>query len=103
MGVKIAMDDFGTGYSSLVHLTKFPLDRIKIDRSFVASAETDRSSLAVLRGVAQIGHDLEISILAEGVETSGQRELMRSIGCDTLQVYLIGKPALLPKAMAKSA
>jgi diguanylate cyclase (GGDEF)-like protein len=93
LGVRIAMDDFGTGYSSLAHLRDFPLDRIKIDRSFVVTAQTDPHSLAVLRGIAQIGREMGVAILAEGVETEAQLELIRSIGCDDIQGYLVGRPA----------
>jgi diguanylate cyclase (GGDEF)-like protein len=97
LGVSIAMDDFGTGYSSLAHLRDFPLDRIKIDRSFVTTAETDRHSMAVLEGITHIARKLDIAILAEGVETPSQLELLRSIGCDAIQGYLIGRP--LPMAV----
>ncbi|WP_182422155.1 EAL domain-containing protein [Aureimonas sp. ME7] len=92
LGVTIAMDDFGTGYSSLSHLRDFPLDRIKVDRSFVATAETDRHSMAVLEGITHIARKLEIAILAEGVETPSQLSLLRDIGCDAIQGYLIGRP-----------
>ncbi|WP_062120643.1 bifunctional diguanylate cyclase/phosphodiesterase [Aureimonas sp. AU40] len=92
LGVSVAMDDFGTGYSSLSHLRDFPLDRIKVDRSFVATAETDRHSMAVLEGITHIARKLEIAILAEGVETESQLTLLRSIGCDAIQGYLIGRP-----------
>ncbi|WP_245496768.1 putative bifunctional diguanylate cyclase/phosphodiesterase [Lichenibacterium ramalinae] len=101
LGVKVAMDDFGTGYSSLSHLRQLPFDRIKIDRSFVANAMTDQSSMAVLKGVIQIGRDLGVSTLAEGVETKGQLDLLRSLGCDVIQGYLIGKPTRIARqAMA---
>lgn len=104
LGVKVAMDDFGTGYSSLSHLRQLPFDRIKIDRSFVANATSDPSSLAVLKGVVQIGRDLGVATLAEGVETEGQRALLRSLGCDLVQGYLIGRPArMTPKAKAAAS
>lgn len=93
LGVKVAMDDFGTGYSSLVHLRDFPVDRIKVDRSFVVTASTDSHSYAVLRGITQIAQDLGTTILAEGVETEEQLALIRAIGCDAVQGYLIGRPA----------
>ncbi|KQT53045.1 MULTISPECIES: EAL domain-containing protein [unclassified Aureimonas] len=93
LGVKIAMDDFGTGYSSLAHLRDFPLDRIKIDRSFVAGAEGDRHSMALLVAITQIGKTLGIQTLAEGVESEGELSLLRSLGCDAVQGYLIGRPA----------
>lgn len=92
LGVKIAMDDFGTGYSSLTHLRDLPFDRIKVDRSFVATAETDRHSFAVLSGLVHIAQKMDIALLAEGVETKGQLELLRSIGCNTIQGYLVGRP-----------
>jgi EAL domain-containing protein (putative c-di-GMP-specific phosphodiesterase class I) len=92
LGVRIALDDFGMGYSSLSYLQSFPLDRIKIDRSFIASlGRTDRS-LAIVRAVIGLAHGLGLPALAEGVETSDQlRTLMRE-GCDEMQGYLIGRP-----------
>lgn len=94
LGIRIAMDDFGTGYSSLAHLRDLPLDRIKIDRSFVAAALEDRQSLAVIKAVTQMGRDMGIPTLAEGVETPDQLALLRAIGCDAVQGYLIGRPEL---------
>lgn len=93
LGVKVAMDDFGTGYSSLAHLRDFPLDRIKIDRSFIAAAETDRHSYAVIKAVVSLGKDLGIPTLAEGIETEAQLELLRLLGCEAIQGYLVGRPA----------
>lgn len=93
LGIKIAMDDFGTGYSSLAHLRDLPLDRIKIDRSFVAAALHDKQSLAVIKAVTQMGRDMDIPTLAEGVESLEQLNLLRDIGCDAVQGYLIGRPA----------
>ncbi|MBB3950288.1 bifunctional diguanylate cyclase/phosphodiesterase [Aureimonas jatrophae] len=95
LGVRVAMDDFGTGNSSLAHLRDIPLDRIKIDPAFVSTADTDRHSLAVLRGMTQIARDMRIEILAEGVETPAQLELVRMIGCDMAQGFLIGRPERL--------
>ncbi|MBB3936872.1 putative bifunctional diguanylate cyclase/phosphodiesterase [Aureimonas phyllosphaerae] len=92
LGVRVAMDDFGTGFSSLSHLRRLPVDVIKIDRSFVTSAEIDRNSMAVLKGIAQMGRDMEIAIVGEGVETPAQRDILRRIGCDGAQGYLFGKP-----------
>lgn len=92
LGVTVAMDDFGTGYSSLAHLRDFPVDRIKVDRSFVATAETDRHSMAVLEGITHIGRTLGVAVLAEGVETPSQLRLLREIGCDAIQGYLVGRP-----------
>lgn len=95
LGVTVAMDDFGTGYSSLAHLRDLPLDRIKVDRSFVATAETDRHALAVLKGIMHIARALNVALQAEGVETPSQLALMREIGCDAIQGYLIGRPQRL--------
>ncbi|KST57330.1 diguanylate cyclase [Methylobacterium sp. GXS13] len=106
LGVTVAMDDFGTGYSSLSHLRDLPLDRIKVDRSFVATAETDRHSLAVLKGITQIARALNVALQAEGVETPSQLALMRDVGCDAIQGYLVGRPQRLVEsnvAMALSA
>lgn len=104
LGLKIAMDDFGTGYSSLAHLRDLPLDRIKIDRSFVSAALNDKHSMAVVRAVTQMGNDMGIITIAEGVEDADQLALLRRLGCDAVQGYLIGRPARdmnsLPPAMA---
>ncbi len=93
LGVKVAMDDFGTGYSSLAHLCDFPLDRIKIDRSFVAAAQADPHAHAVIKAVVALGRDIGIPTLAEGIETVEQLELLRGLGCGAVQGYLIGRPA----------
>ena len=92
LGIKIAMDDFGTGFSSLAHLRDLPLDRIKIDRSFVSIAMEDPHSLAVIRAITQMGRDMGIETLAEGVETADQLDLLRALGCGAVQGYLIGRP-----------
>nr|WP_284144913.1 EAL domain-containing protein [Tianweitania aestuarii] len=98
LGIKVAMDDFGTGYSSFAHLRDFPIDRIKIDRSFVAAALTDSHAMAVLRAITQLGRDMHVPTLAEGVETQDQLDLVRRLGCDDVQGYLIGKPERLDVA-----
>jgi diguanylate cyclase (GGDEF)-like protein/PAS domain S-box-containing protein len=92
LGIRIALDDFGTGYSSLSYLQSFPLDRIKIDRSFIASlGRTDRS-LAIVRAVIGLAHGLGLPVLAEGVETNDQLKTLVREGCDEMQGYLIGRP-----------
>jgi diguanylate cyclase (GGDEF)-like protein/PAS domain S-box-containing protein len=92
LGVRIALDDFGTGYSSLSYLQSFPLDRIKIDRSFIASlGRTDRS-LAIVRAVIGLAHGLGLPVLAEGVETNDQLRTLIREGCDEMQGHLIGRP-----------
>lgn len=92
LGIKVAMDDFGTGYSSLAHLKDLPLDRIKIDRSFVSAAAVDAKAMAVLRAIAQIGRDMGIQTLGEGVETDDQKQILSDLGCDAVQGYLTGRP-----------
>ncbi|MEJ5979321.1 bifunctional diguanylate cyclase/phosphodiesterase [Novosphingobium sp. PS1R-30] len=92
LGVKVSMDDFGTGYSSLSYLRKFPFDKIKIDQSFVRELEHDAEARAIVRTIAALGSSLGIKITAEGVETQGQLEEVRSHGCDYVQGYLTGRP-----------
>jgi diguanylate cyclase (GGDEF)-like protein len=91
-GTRIAMDDFGTGYSSLSYLRRFPFDKIKIDRSFVQAMARDEGSIEIIRAVIGLGRALNIKVLAEGVETNEQREMLRTEGCDELQGYLFSKP-----------
>jgi diguanylate cyclase (GGDEF)-like protein/PAS domain S-box-containing protein len=91
-GATVALDDFGTGYSSLTHLRELPIDRVKIERSFVAGCLTDRSAAAILVGVTHIAHDLDIKVVAEGVETQSQLEFLRAVGCDAVQGYHVARP-----------
>jgi diguanylate cyclase (GGDEF)-like protein/PAS domain S-box-containing protein len=92
IGVRLALDDFGTGYSSLSYLQSFPLDRIKIDRTFISNlGRTDRS-LAIVRAVIGLAHGLGVPVLAEGVETGAQLAAVLKEGCDEVQGYLIGRP-----------
>jgi EAL domain-containing protein (putative c-di-GMP-specific phosphodiesterase class I) len=92
LGVRVALDDFGTGYSSLSYLQSFPLDRIKIDRSFVASLGRSERSLAIVRAVIGLAHGLRLPALAEGVETNDQLDILIQAGCDEMQGFLIGRP-----------
>ena len=92
MGIHLAMDDFGTGYSSLSYLKRFPLDTIKIDRSFVNDIATDPDDLEIIRTIIQMGHSLRRRIVAEGVETEEQRKLLRKLKCDEMQGYLVSPP-----------
>ncbi|MET0531233.1 MAG: EAL domain-containing protein, partial [Microvirga sp.] len=90
-GVKIALDDFGTGYASLSHLKQFPVDIIKIDRSFVHDLASNANDTAILQAVLNLGRNLGITTVAEGVETSVQAAFLRSQGCDLGQGYLFGR------------
>ncbi|KQT83195.1 diguanylate cyclase [Aurantimonas sp. Leaf443] len=91
-GIRFAMDDFGTGYSSLSYLRRFPIDKIKIDRSFMKDAETSADALAIIRAVAGLGVSLGITTLVEGVETAEQLDLARAEGLSQVQGYLISRP-----------
>jgi EAL domain-containing protein (putative c-di-GMP-specific phosphodiesterase class I) len=93
LGVCIALDDFGTGYSSLSYLQRFPFDRVKIDRTFVASLGTSGNSGAIIQSIVTLGHALGMKVLGEGVETDEQRVLLRLAGCDELQGHLFARPA----------
>jgi len=92
MGVKIALDDFGTGYSSLSYLIKFPVDIIKIDRSFVSAIGEDYSSETLIETVLIMAGRLDIQVIAEGIETQQQLEFLTKHGCDFVQGYYLGKP-----------
>jgi len=93
LGVGLALDDFGTGYSSLSYLQKFPFQRLKIDRAFVAALGAVGNAGAIIQSIVTLGHALGMSVLAEGVETDEQRVLLRLAGCDELQGFLFAKPA----------
>jgi len=92
LGVELSIDDFGTGYSSLAYLKRFPVQRLKIDRAFVRDLGRDADSAAIVRSVVALGHGLQMRIVAEGVETESQLEMLRSLGCDEFQGYLFARP-----------
>ena len=97
LGVRIAMDDFGSGYSSLTYLQAFPFDKIKIDRAFVMNLGRNSQSAAIIRAMIGLGHGLDISIVAEGVETQEQLSFLAVESCDQVQGYFLGKPAPIDK------
>ena len=94
-GVRVSLDDFGTGYSSLSYLRQFPLDKIKIDRSFISDLGIDEKSTSIVRAVITLAHSLGLSVTAEGVETREQLDLLRLQLCDQVQGYLLGRPGPL--------
>ncbi|MFL5844948.1 MAG: putative bifunctional diguanylate cyclase/phosphodiesterase [Solirubrobacteraceae bacterium] len=92
MGVHLVLDDFGTGYSSLSHLRRFRVDAVKIDRSFIAGIEQPGHDQTIVRAVLSMAHEMEIEVVAEGVETIEQAELLHELGCPLAQGYLFGHP-----------
>lgn len=91
-GIELSLDDFGTGYSAISYLKKFNLDYLKIDRSFVKDLETDDSDRAITEAIVAMAHRLGLKVIAEGVETDGQRALLAAVGCEFIQGYFYSKP-----------
>ena len=92
LGVRISIDDFGTGYSSLSYLKRFPIDTLKIDRSFVRDISADKESADIVKAIITLGHNLNMNVLAEGVETEDEYRFLREHSCDEMQGYLRGRP-----------
>jgi EAL domain-containing protein (putative c-di-GMP-specific phosphodiesterase class I) len=91
LGVSIALDDFGTGWSSLSYLRRFPFDVVKIDQSFVAGLGTNHDDTQLVKAVIDLAHALNLGTIAEGIETEGQDQLLRQMGCSQAQGYLYGR------------
>jgi EAL domain-containing protein (putative c-di-GMP-specific phosphodiesterase class I) len=97
--VRIAIDDFGTGHAALAYLKRFPIDMLKIDRSFVAGIENSRQDTAIVAAITGLAHGLGLKVLAEGVENESQLGLLAACGCDEYQGYLFSRP-LAPAAVS---
>jgi EAL domain-containing protein (putative c-di-GMP-specific phosphodiesterase class I) len=92
LGVHIALDDFGTGYSSLLYLKGLPIDRLKVDRSFVSGLGTAVQDPTVISTVVDLAHKLGLQVVAEGVETEAELRAVGAVGCDEVQGFLLGRP-----------
>ena len=92
-GIGVALDDFGCGYSSLNHLRHLPIDWVKIDRSFISALESDAGSREVVSALFGLCQAMHLPVVAEGVETEGQREILKALGCRVMQGFLLGRPA----------
>jgi EAL domain-containing protein (putative c-di-GMP-specific phosphodiesterase class I) len=99
LGVRLAMDDFGTGYSSLSHLRRLPIDVLKIDQTFVQHLGINAEDTSLVRTIIALGLDLGMNVVAEGVETETQLQLLLGLGCDVAQGYLLARPVLFEDAL----
>jgi EAL domain-containing protein (putative c-di-GMP-specific phosphodiesterase class I) len=100
LGARLTIDDFGTGYSSLSYLKRFPIDRLKIDASFVRDVARDRDDAAIAAAIVGLGRTLGLRVVAEGVESTAQLEFLRKQGCDDIQGYLVAQPMTGDEAIA---
>jgi diguanylate cyclase len=98
LGVRIAIDDFGTGYSSLSYLTRLPVDQLKIDRTLVQRMPMDGKSVSVMRLILAVATELDLDVIAEGVETEAELQMLVDLGCPKVQGYLLGRPVPARKA-----
>ena len=100
LGIRIAVDDFGTGYSSLSYLTKFPVDKLKIDKSFVSDMLSHSENMEVVNAIISLGHALKLDVIAEGVETNAECSILSDLDCDMVQGFLFGKPMSADDALS---
>ena len=106
MGTKLVIDDFGTGYSSLSYLKQFPVNKLKIDRSFISELINRENDAAIARAIINLGHSLNLEVLAEGIETEVQKEFVVKYGCDYAQGYYFkppNKPSELKEFLEKNS
>jgi EAL domain-containing protein (putative c-di-GMP-specific phosphodiesterase class I) len=103
LGVRLSLDDFGTGYSSLSYLRRFPVNTLKVDRSFVKDVASDKTAAGVVAAIISVAHELGLRVVAEGVETEAQLERLRVQRCDTAQGYFLGRPVPLSQLPASFA
>ena len=92
LGVELAVDDFGTGYSSLSYLRQFPIDRLKVDQSFIRNALVNNDDKMITRTIITLGHSLDLKVIAEGVETAEHESFLRELNCDEVQGFKYSKP-----------
>jgi EAL domain-containing protein (putative c-di-GMP-specific phosphodiesterase class I) len=92
MGITLSIDDFGTGYSSLSHLKHFPIDRLKIDRSFVRHVTRDQNDATIAEAIIALAHSMQLSVVAEGIEHDEQMQFMSNRRCDIMQGYYLSRP-----------
>jgi EAL domain-containing protein (putative c-di-GMP-specific phosphodiesterase class I) len=98
LGVRLAIDDFGTGHSSLAYLSRLPVHAVKIDRSFIRGLDADPTAELIVRMTVEIGHNLGLAVVAEGIEDDATRDRLRDLGCDTAQGFL-WSPAVAPELL----